>query len=88
MNQPRAMITFSLGYKRLAPFLGLKQTQSSSKGVLSATSQEKQKPRKKKHCSSCTKNDFQSENISFLEFAQDRLGHEPTAGKKSIRGLR
>jgi hypothetical protein len=47
MNQPRAMITFFLGYKRRAPFLRLKQTQSSSKGVLSAISQEKQTPRKK-----------------------------------------
>jgi hypothetical protein len=42
----------------------------------------------KKHCSLISKNDFQSENISFLESAQARLGHEPTAGKKSIRGLR
>ncbi len=81
MNQPRAMITFPLGYKRRAPFLGMKQTQSSSKGVLSAISQEKQTPNNK-HCSSSTaESDFQSENSRFLELAQDRLGREPTVKK-------
>lgn len=48
MNQPREMITFSLGYKRRAPFLGLNQTQSSSEGVLSAINQVKQTPRKER----------------------------------------
>jgi hypothetical protein len=47
MKQHREMITFSLGYKRRAPLLGLKQTQSSSEGVLSAISQEMQTSRKK-----------------------------------------
>jgi hypothetical protein len=59
----------------------LKQTQNSSKGVLSAISQEKQTPNNK-HCSSSTaESDFQSENSRFLELAQDRLGREPTVKK-------
>jgi hypothetical protein len=59
----------------------LKQTQNSSKGVLSAINQEKQTPNNK-HCSSSTaESDFQSENSRFLELAQDRLGREPTVKK-------
>ncbi len=72
---------FSLRQIQRAPFLGLKQTQNSSKGVLSAISQEKQTPNNK-HCSSSTaESDFQSENSRFLELAQDRLGREPTVKK-------
>ncbi len=72
---------FSLRQIHRAPFLGLKQTQNSSKGVLSAISQEKQ-TLNNKHCSSSSaESDFQSENSRFLELAQDRLGREPTVKK-------
>jgi hypothetical protein len=72
---------FSLRRIQRAPFLGLKQTQNSSKGVVSAISQEKQTPNNK-HCSSSTaESDFQSENSRFLELTQDRLGREPTVKK-------
>jgi len=72
---------FSLRQIQRAPFLGLKQTKNSSKGVLSAISEEKPTPNNK-HCSSSTaESDFQSENSRFLELAQDRLGREPTVKK-------
>jgi len=72
---------FSLRQIQRAPFLGLKQTQNSSKGVLSAISQEKRTPNNKHCCSSTAETDFQSENSRFLELAHDRLDHEPTVKK-------
>jgi hypothetical protein len=72
---------FSLRQIQRAPFLGFKQTQNSSKGVLSAISQEKQTLNNKHRSSSTAESDFQSENSRFLQLAQDRLGREPTVKK-------